>query len=111
GLLRVNVTHRKLLSVAAVNSLSSTSTTSGKVHNDEAALKVVQKRSISRFTPLSSKTYLGPVTASTPGRHTRGLLKPVGRLISLGTSAGSSRRVGPAAASTTFEPEFSPLPV
>jgi hypothetical protein len=45
GLLRVNVTQRKLFNVRAVNSLSSTRTTSGKRFSESVGEKCLQNAS------------------------------------------------------------------
>ena len=57
--------------------------------------------------------YPGPSTARTPGRHTRGSLKPsaAGSSKLPSIALGNDRRTGPAAARTSFEPRFKPSPV
>ena len=49
--------------------------------------------------------------ASMPGRQTRGASKPFGRFSFSGIVVGSALRIGPAAANTTFDPMFKPLPL
>ena len=82
GLERVNVTHRKLFSVRAVNSLSSTSTISGK-----AIDRIARRRNAlaqNRAGSSAVSTVHRAVTASTPGNATRGSRKPSGKRRSRG---------------------------
>ena len=51
-----------------------------------------------------------PQSPTTPGKQIRGSLKPSGKCRSPATCVGSVRRGGPAAAITTLEPSFSPVP-
>src|SRR5260370_1050109 len=101
GLERVNVTHRKLLSVRAVKALSSTSTISGKALIGSSGRNAAQKRSTSGEPGASATGVLRSLTlparststASTPGRPTRRSPKPRGRRKSTRTSRGSTRRL------------------
>src|SRR5437764_11171796 len=122
GLARVNVTHRKLASDQDAKLLSSTITTSGKRRSWLLRVTAEQKWTISfdsdfRFwildfglsvscplSPVHCSLAVGPSRAMIPGSTRRGFLKPSGNGSSIGNSVGSSRRGGPAAATTTLEP-------
>ena len=92
GFERVNVTHRKLFSVRAVNSLSSTSTTSGNALI--AIARPIRLAETARPPPApSSRSNVGACTASTPGRHDARLAEPVRQ-----AQARSATRVGSVAA-------------
>ena len=53
----------------------------------------------------------GDLIARIPGRQTLGASKPLGRLSFSGMVVGSVLRTGPAAANTTLDPRFKPLPL
>src|SRR5215207_2037868 len=110
GLDRVKATHSQLLSDSAANSLSSTRSTRGNSLIASDGRKAAQNFSTSGAGPRPySARYLGACNASTPGRHRYGSVNPSGNRRA-GTSAGSERRVGPAAAITTLDPALRPLP-
>ena len=70
GFERVNVTQRKLFSVRAVNSASSTSTISGNALIASLGPYASQKRrSAGSISDPSRISYRGPCTASTPGKQ------------------------------------------
>ena len=126
GFDRVNVSQRKFSSVPAAKSASSTITTSGNARSGWSGPIAAQNRSMSAphgaaaasdqiaSSPSASSrgrgSIRGPETATTPGRQTRGPLKPAGRLEPAGSETGNSRIAGPRAATTSFEPALKPVP-
>ena len=118
GLVRVNVTHRKLRSDSATNWLSSTMTiqrkraigSSRRTLRRSARCRRLSDCGLPTIAFETRRSHRGPSTASTPGSTTRGSSKPSGKRKSLGSSVASSNRFGPTAAMTTFEPSFSPPP-
>ena len=96
GFERVNVTQRKLFSDRAANSLSSTSTISGKrVESDRRAERLAEARAIGRRSPSrGERRRLRP--PARPAGTTRGSRKPSGRRRPAGTAVGSvaPRRAG-----------------
>ena len=70
-----------------------------------------QKASRLGSSPGRLSLQAGPCTAKIPGRQTFGVLKPSGRVKSVGSSTGNSRRLPPVAATTTLEPRLNPSPL
>ena len=107
GFERVKVTQRKLRSFRAVNSLSSTITISGKPRMESSVSNDVQKRAIS-LRAIADTAGPGRPGCRAARREDRETAR--GRRNPTGSSVASVRRDGPAAAITTFDPWFKPVP-
>src|SRR5690606_21963824 len=110
GLLRVKVTQRKLLSVFAVNSASSTMTSSGSPSGQSRSPIAAASFEAKSSRRPSKEAWRGPATAKTPGKQSRAAPQPSGRDKLDGVSRSNSRFGGPTAAKTTFDPLLRPPP-
>src|SRR5689334_10547271 len=113
GFERVNVTQRKFDTLRAVNSLSSHRTSSGNALMPSAAEYDWQKRATAGSSSALARAERlngGACTTTTPGMTTRASANPSGKRNPGGKAVGSVRRGGPAAAITSFDPAFNPVP-
>ena len=110
GFDRVNVTQRKLFSglrgeLAVVDDHDQRERVDRIVGAERLA-----KASKRGIVPTRPRRNGGPERRARPAAPTRGVRKPSGVASPTATSPASSRRFGPAAAITTFDPWFSPCP-
>ena len=102
---RVNVTQRKFRTLCAAKSLSSTITMSGNLRIGSSALKESQKRG-----EVGAVVIRGALDDEDTGQTHPRATEAIGQSKWAGSSSGSDRRAGPAAAITTFDPWFNPCP-
>ena len=104
---RVNVTQRKFRSFRAVNSLSSTITMSGKPRIGSPVSKDRQNEAMSSGPVLVRRSLDG----QDAGQHDARIVETAQASASRRAARSArSRRAGPAAAITTFDPWFNPCP-